>query len=116
MDAWNDMGWPARITLLLCLAPLVAAVWYAIRPTARRLALTKAFSVAALYAGLGATAFGMAALLRTIGNQPQLGSSDWSWMATGFGERLFIPSVALGSLAITWLLVAAGIGRTTNQA
>lgn len=105
------MGWPARIALILCLAPLLASGIYAVRPTARRLALTKALSLAALAAGLGSTIFGLASLLRTIGHQPRLGPDDWLWIAIGFSERLVTSSAALGSLAIAWLLVAAGTGR-----
>ena len=114
MDAWSDMGWPARIALVLCLAPLVAAAMYAVRPTTRRLALTRALSLAALAAGVGATVFGIASLLQTIGHRPQLGHDDWSWIAIGFGERLVTSSAALGSLTIAWLLAAVGASRAAD--
>jgi hypothetical protein len=111
MSAWHAMGWPARISLIICLAPLIAAAVYALGPTARRLALTRSLSLAALSAGLGATISGCAALLRNIGSRPELGSADWPWIAVGLSERLVTTSTALGCLTIAWLLVAVGTGR-----
>jgi len=87
MEAWNDMGWPARIPLLLCLAPVVAGILYAARPTARRLAVTKALSLATLAAGIGGSVFGVITLLQIMGQRPNLGNNDWPWIAVGFSER-----------------------------
>ena len=115
MDAWSEMGWTARLALLVCFVPVVAAATYAVRPTPRRLAITKALSIATLCAGCGATLFGITALLRNIGHHQQLGHDDWPWIAIGFSERLVTSSAALAAVAIAWLLVALGTGRTPGH-
>jgi hypothetical protein len=115
MEAWNDMGWPARIPLLLCLAPVLAGILYAARPTPRRLAVTIALSIAALTAGIGGTVFGVMSLLQNIGRRSGLGSDDWSWIATGFSERLVTSSASLVGLALAWLLVAVGATRSKQD-
>ena len=111
MEAWNDMGWPARIPLLLCLAPVVAGALYAARPSARRLAVTKALSIATLTAGIGGTVFGVISLLQIMGQRSNLSSNDWPWIAVGLSERLVTSSASLFGLALAWLFVAVGATR-----
>lgn len=115
MEAWNDMGWPARIPLLLCLAPVVAGILYAARPTARRLAVTKALSLATLAAGIGGIVFGVITLLQIMGQRPNLGNNDWPWIAVGFSERLVTSWASLICLALAWLLVAVGAARVKED-
>lgn len=115
MEAWNAMGWPTRITLLLCVAPVLAASLYAARPTPRRLAILKALSVASVAAGIGATAFGVSSLLQNIGQRSSLTNSDWPWIAVGFSERLVTTSASLGCLALSWLLAAVGAARSRQD-
>ena len=115
MEAWDDMGWPARIPMLLCLAPVVASILYAVRPTARRLAVTKALSLATLAAGIGGTVFGVITLLQIMGHRPTLGHEDWPWIAVGFSERLVTSAASLICLALAWLLVAAGVTRAKED-
>ncbi len=111
MEAWNDMGWPARIPLLLCLAPVVTGILYAARPTARRLAVTRALSLAALAAGIGGSVVGVISLLQIVGQQSSLSSSDWPWIAVGFSERLVTSAASLICLALAWVIVAVGAIR-----
>ncbi len=108
------MGWPARIPLLLCLAPVLAAALYAARPRHRRFPVVKALSLASLAAGTGATVFGFLSLLRTIGQRPSLSQADWPWIATGMSERLVTISASLGFLTLAWLLVAIGAARARD--
>jgi hypothetical protein len=115
MEAWNDMGWPARIPLLLCLAPLLAGALYAARPSARRLAIVKALSLAILAAGIGATTFGIISLLQVMGQWPDLSHYDWPRIVVGFSERLVTTTAALVCLALAWLTVAVGAARVKDD-
>jgi hypothetical protein len=114
-EMWNDMGWPARIPLLLCLAPVVAGILYAARPTARRLAVTKALSLATLAAGIGGSIFGVITLLQIMGQRSNLSNNDWPWIAVGFSERLITSSASLICFALAWLLVAVGATRVKED-
>jgi len=69
VGGWNDMGWPAGVPLMLCVAPALAGALYVARPTARVLVTTKALSIAILSAGLGGTVFGVITLLQIIADR-----------------------------------------------
>jgi uncharacterized protein YjeT (DUF2065 family) len=115
MEAWNDMGWPARIPLLLCLVPVVAGILYAARPTARRLAVTKALSLATLAAGIGGSVFGVISLLQLMGRRSNLSNNVWPWIAVGLSERLVTSAAPLICLALAWLIVAVGATRVKED-
>jgi hypothetical protein len=116
MNAWHDMGWPARMALLASLAPLILAAIYLVRPDKRWLAITKALSVMSLFAGVGATISGCAALLHEIGTRQELRATDLPWIVTGLSERLVTTSAAFWGLACAWALVAIGTARRQRNA
>ena len=111
MHLWQQMGWLARITLLVDVVPLIMAVLYAIRPTERRLALMRPLSLAGLFGGLAGTIGGFGAVLRGVGVTQEITAVARQRIALGTSETLVPLFVGLSCLTAAWLLVAVGMRR-----
>lgn len=103
----------AIFTIMVCLAPMLMAGVYAVRPTERRLALMRPLSLAAIFAAVAGAVSGIASVLRGIAATPELTSRSYSSIATGLSEALAPVFVGFGCLTVAWLLVTLGMRKTS---
>ena len=111
-EMFHQMGFFAKLTLLIGIAPLFFAIAYALRPAERKLALMRAVSLSATFAALGGLAVGFMAILRGLGVSPNPTMRN---VYMGMSEALVPVFVNFGFLAVAWLLVAAGMIRRGDQ-
>jgi hypothetical protein len=101
----------ALLTIFIGFVPLAAALSYVIRPSERKLAFMRPFSLSAIFGGLCGVLAGFIAVLRGIGVAPQFTTQTFNSIAVGFAEALVPVFVGFGCLTIAWLLVALGMRR-----
>jgi hypothetical protein len=110
IDAFNESGVFAKLSLLVGFAPLGVAVLYAVRPLERRLALMRPVSLAAIFAGVCGVVTGFIGVLQGLGAQANPG---WANAYMGMSEALIPAFLNFGLLSASWLLVAVGMWRRT---
>ena len=115
MEIWQQLGFFAKLTLAIDLVPLAMAVMYLLRPTERRLALMRPFSLAGLFAALAGGVIGFLVVLRGIGMTPEFTQSAYRGMALGASEALAPTFVGFACLSVAWLLVAVGMSRSRGE-
>jgi len=113
MDTVRNMGLAAIFSLMLTFTPLVMAVAYVLRPSERRLALMRPLSLAGLFAALTGTAIGLINVLVGLGKRG-FTAEMYSISAIGGAESLVPLFVGFACLTVSWLLVAAGMGRRSE--
>lgn len=109
MDVLSQLGWFAKLSLLVGFGPLVVAIVYALRPAERTLAFVRPVSLAAIFAAICGVVAGVAMVLRGIAATPE--AIDRSRAYMGLSESLVPAFVNFGLLAAAWLLVATGMLR-----
>ena len=109
MDMLDQLGWFAKLSLLVGLGPLAVAVVYALRPTERALAFARPVSLAAIFAGISGLTGGVAMGLKRLATVPD--AIDRAAFYMGLAESLVPAFVNFGCLAVAWLLIAAGMLR-----
>ncbi len=111
VDAFNQAGIFAKLSLLTGFGPLVVAISYLLRPSERKLMIMRPVSLAAIFAAISGLVVGFIAALVGMGTTlPQ-----WADMAPfflGVAEALVAPFFNFGLLAVAWLLVAIGMARS----
>jgi hypothetical protein len=109
-EAFKQSGVFAKLSLLVGFGPLALAIWYAVRPAERTLAIMRPVSLAAIFAGIcGFIAGAIAVLTGIAATLPQ--PVHMAGVYAGLSEALVAPFVNFGSLAAAWLLVAVGMMR-----
>jgi hypothetical protein len=111
MEILRQAGLVALLSLAIDVVPLVMAVAYVLRPTERRLALMRPFSLAGLFAALAGGTVGVLNVLRGIAISSEPWTEVYRRAAAGASEALVVPFVGFACLAAAWLLVAAGMSR-----
>lgn len=115
MEFLQQAGWFTRFTLAIAFVPLGMAVVYVVRPTERRLALMRPFSLAGIFAALAGGALGLLNVLRGIGMTPERFADSYRRMAIGASESLVPMFVGFSCLTVAWLLVAVGMSRDRGE-
>jgi len=110
IEAFNQSGVFAKLSLLVGFAPLGVAVLYAVRPLERRLALMRPVSLAAIFAGVCGIVIGFIAILQGLSVTP---NPEWRSVYRGTSEALVPAFINFGLLSASWLLVAVGMWRRT---
>ena len=105
----NEISLFARFGLLVGLAPLVAGIAYAIRPSEQRLALLRPLSLAAIFAAVSNLLAGIANALHAIGAPSgQEAMPPWAVLMS----EAMVPSfLGFACLTVSWLCVAVAIRR-----
>ena len=111
MEMLQGAGFFAKLTLSIAFTPLVVAVMYAARPTERRLALMRPFSLAGIFAALAGGVLGMLNVLRFFGMTADPSAESYRRMAIGTAESLVPMFVGFSCLTAAWLVVAVGMSR-----
>jgi hypothetical protein len=115
MDMLRNASLVARLLLALAFVPLVMAVVYAVRPTERHLALMRPLSLAGLFAALSGTVLGLINALMPLWRQGFVPDA-YKIIAVGVAESLVSAFVGFACLTAAWLLVAVGLGRSSDGA
>lgn len=114
IDAFNNSGIFAKLTLLVAFGPLLLAALYIFRPAEATLAVMRPVSLAAVFAGLCGVAAGLIAVLLGIGATSKAEIPNHN-VFIGLAEALVPAFVNFGSLTAGWLLVAVGMLRRARE-
>ena len=112
MDILSQIGPFAKLSMLVSLVPFGVAIGYVIRPTERMLMFMRPASLATIFAAICSFAVG-AALICVVLAEAAPGGIDMPRLYTGLAEACVPVIVGFGFLAVSWLLVAAGMMRRT---
>jgi hypothetical protein len=112
MEVLSQIGPFAKLSLLVSLLPLGVAIAYAIRPTERTLMLMRPASLATIFAAICSCAVGAAMICQALSATPP-GPIDMPRVYVGLAETCVPVIVGFGFLAVSWLLIAAGMLRRT---
>ena len=112
MDILSQIGPFAKLSMLVSLVPFGVAIGYVIRPTERMLMFMRPASLATIFAAICSFAVG-AALVCVVLAEAAPGGIDMPRLYTGLAETCVPVIVGFGFLAVSWLLVAAGMMRRT---
>ena len=109
VEAFNQSGFFAKLSLLLGFVPLGFAIAYAIRPAERTLAVMRPISLASIFAAISGVSLGGIIVLMGIAatDERPLPSSVYA----GVSESLVPAFVNFGILSASWLLVAVTMMR-----
>jgi hypothetical protein len=110
IDAFNQSGIFAKLSLLVGFGPPGLAIAYVVRPAERTLAIMRPVSLAAIFAALCGLVAGLVAVLMGIATTLPL-SVHVPTVYIGLSEAFVPPFVNFGLLAAAWLLVAVGMMR-----
>lgn len=102
--------WLVGYVLLVSLATLGVAGTYCIRPSEATLAAMRPLSLSIVFAALCSTSVGVATALKN-GAEARLSPDGTVLMIAGLAESVVPLVVAFGVLAVSWLLIAAGLRR-----
>ncbi len=103
--------------VLVGLATLAAAVYFAFRPSERTLAVLRPLGAATTYSSLAAFLLGVANGLTGLNRSleraadPAASAQAWRTFISGLAESPAPLVLAFAILAVTWLLVAVGLRR-----
>ena len=110
IDAFNQSGVIAKMSLLVGFAPLGLAVAYVLRPSERTLAFMRPVSLAAIFAAIcGMVAGWIASLMGVAATLPR--PMNMANVYMGLAEALVPALVNFGLLSSAWLIVAIGMVR-----
>jgi hypothetical protein len=109
-EAFRQAGLLARLSLLLGLGPFVVALLYLYRPSERTLAVMRPLSLASIFAGVAGVAAGLIAVLMGVAASA-LDSMDLNAVFAGLSESLVPLLFNFGLLAVSWVIVTAGMMR-----
>ncbi|MGB2717983.1 MAG: hypothetical protein WBC51_27600 [Vicinamibacterales bacterium] len=110
VEAFNQSGVFAKLSLLVGFGPLGLAMVYVLRPTEQTLAIMRPVSLAAVFAGICGWVAGLIAVTTGIAvtlPRPVHVPNVYA----GLSEALVPPFFNFGLLAVAWLLVAIGMMR-----
>jgi hypothetical protein len=110
VDAFNESGIFAKLSLLVGFGPPAVALAYVFHPGERTLAILRPVSLAAIFAGISGLVGGWIVILRGLAAATP-GSLNVSSVYMGLSEALAPPFVNFGLLAAAWLLIAIGMTR-----
>jgi hypothetical protein len=108
--AFNESGLFAKMSLIVGFVPLLVAILYVRRPTERVLAFMRPVSLTAIFGALSGLAVGLIAVLHGLAASADPG---WPLVFLGVSEALVPAFLNFGLLAVSWLLIAAGMLRRT---
>jgi hypothetical protein len=110
VDAFNQSGFFAKLSLLVGFGPPGLAIAYVLRPAERTLTILRPVSLAAIFAAICGLVAGLIAILMGVAaTLPE--TVHVSNVYIGLSEAFVPPFVNFGLLSAAWLLVAIGMMR-----
>ena len=111
MRLFGHVTFASMLGLLLCMVPLLAGAWYALRPSERLLALMRPLTVGAVFAAICTFVLALANGCVDI-SMSSLEPQAIRLVAAGFTELLAPVMASFASLAVAWFFVAIGMRRS----
>ena len=96
----------ALLGMLVAVGTAATAIYCAIKPDERKLALMRPLSLATIFAALATTTLGFSQVLSGISATGDLSKVGWGAVAGGAAESLVPLPIAFGSLTVAWLVLA----------
>jgi len=96
---------------LLCTVPLLAAVWFAVRPSERLLSIMRPLTLGAVFAALCNLALAIANSCIALSMMTSLDLSGVRWLGAVLSEGLAPVVASFLCLAVAWFLVAIGMRK-----
>jgi len=112
VDILSQIGPFAKLSMLVSVFPLGAAMAYAIHPSERTLVLMRPVSLGVIFAAICVLASGAASICRYLADTAA-GGADMPRLYAGRAETFLPAFVSFGFLAVAWLLIAVGMLRRT---
>ena len=109
MELFARAGVMALVSMFVGVLPLTVAIVYAIWPNEQRLMLTRALSLATVFAMIAGVALGFINELRFISRSGTVTFSPQ--VAIGLAEGLVPLFFGFGCLTVAWLCVTLGLWR-----
>lgn len=103
---WNQASIVALLGMLVAIGTALTAIYCALRPDERRLALMRPLSLATIFAALATTTLGFSHIFTGIAVTGDLTKVGWGAVAAGAAEALIPLHVAFGALTVSWLVLA----------
>ena len=116
VQTWRETSILGLLGMIVAIATTLYAAMYAWRPTEARLALIRPLSLATIFAALCSFNAGAANIFSGLSATGKFGDTGWREVALGTAETFVALFFAFGCLAISWLLVALGMGRANSAA
>ena len=110
-DIWRESSIVALLGMMVALGTALLAIYCAIRPDERKLALMRPLSLATIFAALATTTLGFAHVFRGIAATGELTKIAWGAVAGGVAESLIPLALAFGALTVAWLVLAVSMRR-----
>lgn len=111
MRLFGHVTFASMLGSLLCMVPLLAGAWHALRPSERLLALMRPLTVGAVFAAICTFVLALANGCVAI-SMSSLEPQAIRLVAAGFTERLPPVMASFASLAVAWFFVAIGMRRS----
>jgi hypothetical protein len=112
MEILSQIGPLAKLSMLVSLVPLGVAIAYLVRPTERTIMFMRPVSLATIFAAICSFAVGAALMCQVLEATAPSGA-DMPRLYAGLAEICVPVIVGFGFLAVSWLLIAAGMLRRT---
>jgi hypothetical protein len=110
-------GFSMWFVILFSGVTLIAAVIFAVRADLKKVAFIRGMTAATVFSILCGVLANLLAVARHVGADEQLAKSAELPMILiiGFGESITPAILGFAVLAVTWLIVAAGVRRAQDQ-
>jgi hypothetical protein len=112
MHLFSHQGHAQLLGMLLCMVPLLAAAWYAFRPSERLLSLMRPLTLGAIFAAVCNFILAIANGCVDISMMNHLEPQPLQLAASFLSERLATVIASFASLAVAWFFVAIGMRRS----
>lgn len=111
MRGFAGASYASLFSFALCVVPLLAAAWFAVRPSERLLAVMRPLTLGAVFSALCGFVLAIANGVLTVNMMHALDLTSVHWVATAFSEGLAPVVASFASLTVTWFLVAIGMRK-----
>jgi len=112
LGAVSNAGVYVKLAMIVSVAPLVAGILYAVRPTEKGLALMRPLSLAAIFASVSTLLLGVANALVYVGRTPPASSTAAVPAAVVLAETVIPSFIGFACLTVAWLSVAIGVRKS----
>jgi hypothetical protein len=106
MNPLRGISYAAILGLLISFTPTVAGLWFAIRPSERRLSYMRPLTLAGIFAGFCTGALGVMNAAIGLSRQP---SFDQHMLLGSIAEVFAATAVSCAFLTVAWIFVAIGM-------
>jgi len=111
MRGFGNASYASLFSFAICLVPLLAAAWFAVRPSERLLAVMRPLSLGAVFAALCSFVLAIANGCIAVSMMDALNLASIRWVGAGLSEGLAPVVASFACLTVAWFLVAIGMRK-----